>query len=126
MFARLALFSVAIFSILIAQVPGAYTGTWNSAANGGSGKLMMTFEGEALGSASFSIQGQEVKTKPISIKKDGGNVEFVFEYTLEGNVLRSRMQGTTSPLGIKGKYKSTTADETTPVDEGTWEVTLKP
>ncbi len=126
MLARLALFTIAILSFLTAQVPGAYTGTWSSAANGGGGKLMLTFDAEALSSASFSLQGQDVKTKPISIKKDGDSVEFVFEYTLDGNVLRSKMQGTASPLGVKGKYKSTTADGTTPVDEGTWEVTLKP
>jgi len=126
MLQRLLFSTAALFTCLLAQAPGGYSGSWTSNATGGAGKLTLSFTNEALSSATFSFQDQDVITKPISFKKDIDQVEFVFEYTLDGNVLRSRMQGTTSPAAIKGKYKSTTADGVTPVDEGTWEVTLKP
>jgi len=120
---RFALCSVFCFAVcLFAQAPGQYSGTWKSSATGSGGKLMLSFTETALGAASFSYQDQNVKSKPVSLKKDSDHVDLVFEYSLDGNPLRSRMQGTVSQTAIKGKYQSTTADGS-PVDEGTWEVT---
>lgn len=93
-------------------------------ANGGGGKLNISIGDDALTSASFSFEGQDVATKAISLKKISDGVEFVFEYSLADNVLRSTMRGTATPAGIKGTYKSATPDGN-PVDEGTWEVTQK-
>lgn len=126
MFRRLLFCAVGLVGCIVAQAPGSYAGSWMSRANGGAGKLSLAFTTDALDSATFSYEGQDVKTKPISLTKDGDRVEFVFEYTLDGNVLRSTMQGNVTAKAVAGKYKSATADGTTPVDEGTWEVTLKP
>ncbi len=126
MFKRLLFCTAGLIGCLTAQAPGTYAGSWTSRATASAGKLTLAFTAEALDSATFTYQGQDVKTKPISLIKDGDHVEFVFEYTLDGNVLRSTMQGNVTGKAVAGKYKSASADGTTPVDEGTWEVTLKP
>ncbi len=126
MLKRLLFCTILFLACLFAQAPGTYTGTWMSRANGGAGKISLAFSASELESATFTFQDQNVKTKPISLTKDGDHVEFVFEYTLDGNVLRSTMQATVTGKALAGKYKSATADGATPVDEGTWEVTLKP
>jgi len=116
--------SLLSFALLVfAGATGRYTGTWTSDASGSGGKLAITISGTDLTQASFTFQGQDVKTKPISLKIDGDQVEMSFEYDLDGAVLRSRMTGTLTGKTIKGKYKSANADGSSPVDEGTWEVT---
>jgi hypothetical protein len=116
----------ALFTLcLAAQAPGQYAGTWASASSGSGGKLAISLTESNLASASFTLQGQETKAKPISFRKTDTDIEFVFEYSLEGTTLISKMQGSVAAKTIKGKYKSTTPDGATPVDEGTWEVALQ-
>ena len=125
MLQRLVLF-VSLFTLCgTAQAPGQYAGTWASSSSGSAGKIALAFTGADLTSASFTMQGQDIKAKPISFRKMETECEFVFEYSIDGNVLRSKMLGTVTAKSIKGKYNSTTPDGTTPVDEGTWEATLQ-
>ena len=86
---------------------------------------MLSFSESGLAGASFTLQGQDVKAKPISFRKTDASVELVFEYTVDGTVLHTIMQGSATAKTIKGKYKSTTPDGATPVDEGTWEAALQ-
>ena len=122
MFTRLILSALTLILCLSAQAPGSYSGTWSSGSSGSSGKLTLVFGEKGLSASSFTIQGQEVKTKPISSKANGDLVEFTFEYDIDGNLLRSRMEGTIDGHSLKGKYQSSPAGGGSPVDEGTWEV----
>ncbi|MDQ6678019.1 MAG: hypothetical protein M3Z09_12045 [Acidobacteriota bacterium] len=123
MLKRLAVCFLPLALLVLAGTAGNYTGTWTSDASGSGGKLMLTFSGTDLTQASFSYQGQDVKTKPVSLKIIGNQVDVIFEYDLNGSVLRSRMTGTLTGKTIKGKYQSANPDGSSPVDEGAWEVT---
>ena len=121
MLKRVTISILALVTLVAAQAPGNYAGTW--AGSSGGGKLTLGFGDGGLTTASFTYQGQDVKSKPISSKADGNIVEFTFEYDLGGTSLRSSMMGTVDGKSIKGKYKSAPAIGGAPVDEGTWEVT---
>ena len=109
---------------------GRYTGTWTSAASGEGGKIEVTLTPAASGAwsaeSSFTYHGQDVKTKPVSVKVEGDQIDVVFEYDLDGALLHSRLQGAVAGKTIKGKYiSSVAADSSQQVDTGAWEATQK-
>jgi len=122
MLKRLCAFAAMLSVFAFAQALGNYTGTWTGASGSG-GKIKLTFNGEGLQTASFTLQDQEVKAKPGSFKANGQTVTFTFDYEVDGNPLQSRMQGTITGKTLKGKYESVPAGGGAAVDEGTWEVT---
>lgn len=77
-----------------------------------------------MAASSFTYQGQEVKTKPVSVKIEGDRVEVVFAYDFGDAKLHSTMTGTLTGDTMKGKYVSQDAGGQA-VDEGAWEVTRK-
>ena len=116
--------STLMLAILVwAQAAGDYKGSWASKLSGSTGKLAFTFQDSGLSAASFSIQGQEVKAALLSSKSDGKTTELTFDYDLDGNNLRTKMQGTVTAHALKGTYQTVPAAGGSPVDEGTWEVT---
>ncbi len=117
--------AAALLFSLAAQAPGMYQGTWASGSSGNSGKLSLAFTDSGLAAASFTLEGQEVVTKPISSKPSESGLDFTFEYDVGGTRLRSRMQGKPEGKTLKGKYQSSPAEGGSPVDEGTWEATLR-
>jgi hypothetical protein len=124
----LAVAVVAFTALLYADVAGKFAGTWTSGANSNSGDLRMSFTGSGSGDyaaqSSFTYQGQEIKTAPVSVKITGDQVEVVFSFDIEGAKLHSTMRGTLTGDKIKGKYVSQD-DGGQPVDEGVWEATRK-
>lgn len=124
----LALSFIACLALLSADVSGKFTGSWTSRSSGNSGALYMTFtpgaDGAWTAESSFTIQGQEVKTKPVSVKISGDQVNVVFAYDIAEAKLHSIMTATLTGDAMKGKYVSQDAAGTT-VDEGTWEATRK-
>ena len=114
---------------LCADVTGRYSGTWTSDATGGGGKIEMSFEpgasGEWNSTSSFTYQGQEVRTKTVSSKVTGDQIEVIFEYDIDGLTLRSKMLGSLSGSTIKGKYVSSSTSDNSQVDAGAWEATRK-
>ena len=125
---RLAAFLLAFSTLLYADVTGSFAGTWASGSSGSGGAIHMTFTPSAAGEwqaqSSFTYQGQEVKTSPVSVKITGDQVVVVFEYDIDGAKLHSTMRGTLTGDTVKGKYVSQDAGGQ-PMDEGTWEATRK-
>lgn len=124
----LALLLVTFAALAYADVTGKFAGTWTSAASGNGGDLRLAItpgaSGEWTAQSSFTYQGQEVKTEPLSVKVEGDRVEVVFGYDLADAKLHSTMRGVLSGDKITGKYVSQDADGQA-VDEGTWAVTRK-
>jgi hypothetical protein len=124
----LALSLVAFLGLLYADVTGKFAGTWTSGSSGSGGALQMTFapaaNGDWTASSSFTYQGQEVKTVPVSVKITADRVEVVFAYDFGDAKLHSTMTGTLASDTIKGKYVSQDAGGAA-VDEGSWQATRK-
>ncbi len=102
--------------------PGTYKGTWTGAAGGGDFHLTVTAGGK--GEIGFSIDGAEVPSKMVSFKIDGTNLTAVYEFDLQGNKLRSAIQGTLKGKVIEGTYKTTPPGSDEAADQGTWKTSL--
>lgn len=124
----MALSLVVFVSLLAAEAAGKFTGTWTSSSSGSNGALTIALapgsSGEWTATSSFTYQGQEVKTLPVSVKVTGDQVEVVFSYDLGDAKLHSDMKATLTGDTLKGKYVSMDASGQ-PVDEGTWQATRK-
>jgi hypothetical protein len=104
---------------------GTYKGTWAGAS--ANGDFHLTLRADARGSlgadVGFTINGEEVPCKIISIKVDGANLAMTYEFDLQGNKLQSATQGTLKGKALEGTYKTMAGD--TAVDEGTWKTTAQ-
>jgi hypothetical protein len=101
--------------------PGTYKGTWTGSQAGGD--FHLTVRNPTTAEVGFTIEGQEIPGKILSMKIDGASIAVVYEFDLQGNKLQSSMQGTLKGKALEGTYKTTAAD--TPVDEGTWKTTAQ-
>ena len=99
---------------------GTYKGTWAGGSANGDFHLTLRADGQGKLSADvgFTIAGEEIPCKMISLKIDGVTVAMTYEFDLQGNKLQSATQGTLKGKTLEGTYK-TLAGETA-VDEGTW------
>lgn len=106
---------------------GTYRGTWTGAAADGEFHLTLKPDGSGKLAADvgFTIAGQEVPCKVISLKIDGGKIEMTYEFDLQGNKLQSSIQGTLTGKTLAGTYKTTAPGVDTAVDEGTWKTTVQ-
>jgi hypothetical protein len=119
----LALIALAATSTLSAQstIPaGSYKGTWTGGQSAGDFHLTLR-EGKA--EVGFTLEGQEIPGKVITLKIDGASLTLVYEFDLQGNKLQSLTQGALKGKTLEGTYKTTAGD--TPVDEGTWKITAQ-
>ena len=107
-----------------ADPAGRFTGDWKSSGGGNSGTFRMNLDragGAWKLEVTFTLAGeQEVKTTMREVKIDGDKLEAAYDFDLAGNMLRSRITGQLSGDKFEGKYRTTTVDGSTPVDEGTW------
>lgn len=105
------------------DLAGTYNGEW-SGASGASGKvhleLQKTSEGEWKCVVSFTMDGEEYKTKMKSVKVDGAKLEARYEWELQGTVVQSTITGELSGKTLEGKYRTVTVSDGSPVDEGVW------
>lgn len=103
--------------------PGTYKGGWNGAA---AGDFHLTIlPGGKSAEIGFTIEGQEVPCKVKSLKIDGGTIEMVYEFDLQGNALQSAIKGTLKGKTLEGTYKTTAPGSDSAVDEGTWKTTAQ-
>lgn len=114
-----------VAALLLAQDPikaGTYKGTWTGTTGGGDFHLTLQSDGKGgLGAqVGFTIDSQEVPCKVLSLKTDGGKLEMVYEFDLQGNKLQSAIQGTSKGKSLEGTYKTTAGDQA--VDAGSWKV----
>ncbi len=104
------------------DLAGTYNGEWSGASASGTLhiELEKNPEGEWKCVVSFTLGGEEVKTKMKSVKVDGSKMEARYEFDLGGTLLQSTLTGELTGKTLEGKYRTVTVSDGSPVDEGTW------
>ena len=116
--------AILIFAAALAvaqSISGSYKGVWAGAASGGD--FHLTLHGPVSAEVGFTIEGQEVPCKVISLKIDGASLEMVYEFELQGMKLQSATKGTLKGKTLEGTYTTSAGDS--PVDQGTWKTTAQ-
>lgn len=103
-----------------ADLAGDYKGTWSGAASGDFHIVLSHPGDEWKAAVSFTMGGDEVHTKIISVKVDGNKLNLVYQYDLQGNQLQSAITGELKDKKLEGTYKATSVADGSAVDEGTW------
>ena len=104
---------------------GEYVGTWKAQNDaGGTLRIVLKPEGAAAWSAeaSFTFDGAEIATKMKSVKVEGGKIEIVFGWDVQGTSAQSTLQGELKGDVLGGKYDSTSAEGAA---AGTWTATRR-
>jgi hypothetical protein len=104
---------------------GEYVGTWKAQNDaGGALRIVLKSEGAAAWSAeaAFTFDGNEIPTKMKSVKVEGGKIEIVFGWDVQGTSAQSTLQGEWKGNVLGGKYDSTSAEGAA---AGTWTVTRR-
>jgi hypothetical protein len=115
--------------LLAAGLAGTYKGTYSGSA-GASGDFIVSLSqsgnGEWKSEVTFTLGGQDVKTKVTSLKVDGAKVKIVYEFDLQGTVLESTVDGELNEGTLAGGYHTRAVADGSAVDEGNWKATLAP
>jgi hypothetical protein len=123
----LPLWLAAWFILWAAELAGTYKGTY-SGSSGASGDFVVSLSqvgnGEWKSEVTFTLGGQDVKTKITSLTVDGSKVKIVYEFDLEGTVLESTVTGERSGSTLAGDYHTKVVADGSAVDEGTWKASL--
>jgi hypothetical protein len=118
---------VASFILFAAGLAGTYKGTYSGSA-GASGDFVVSLtqadSGEWKSEVTFTLGGQDVKTKITSLKVDDSKVTIVYEFDLQGTVLESTIAGELSGDALAGGYHTKVVADGSDVDEGTWKATV--
>lgn len=111
------------FCILAAGLAGTYRGTY-SGSSGASGDFVVSLtqaeSGDWKSEVTFTLGGQDVKTKITSLKVDGAKVTIVYEFDLQGTALQSTVTGELTAGSLAGAYQTKVVADGSAVDEGTW------
>ena len=119
------LFFLSVMLLAAADLAGDYKGTWSGAASGDF-HIVLTHAGDDWkAEVSFSMGGDEVHTKIVSVKVDGNKLNLVYQYDLQGTQLQSAIVGELKDKKFEGTYKATTVADGSDVDEGTWSATAQ-
>jgi len=114
------------FCILAAGLSGTYKGSYSGSA-GASGDFVISLtqagDGEWKSDVTFTLGGQDVKTKITSLKVDGSKVTIVYQFDLQGTALESTITGELSGATLAGEYHTKVVADGSAVDEGTWKTT---
>ncbi len=102
---------------------GQYAGTWSSDGGVNSGKVNITLTDAGGGELTFTYQDQLVKPKKVTAKVADSQVDFICELDLEGFRLTTAFHGTIDGKTMSGKYQSTSIEDGSALDSGTWKVT---
>lgn len=108
-----------------ADLAGDYKGTWSGAASGDFHIVLNHAGDDWKAEVSFSMGGEEVHTKIVSVKVDGNKLKLVYQYDLQGTQLQSAITGELKDKKFEGSYKATTVADGSDVDEGTWSATAQ-
>ena len=116
-------FIIVLAALLLGAPPGQYAGTWTSDGGANSGKVNVILSSSDEGDLSFTYQDLLIKPKKVTAKINGDQVEFVCDVDLDGLRIKSTFSGTIVGKTMSGKYQSTSADDGSILDSGTWKVT---
>jgi hypothetical protein len=103
---------------LLAAAGEKFSGKWSSSQNDADGTIdiQLTEPPEVT----FTLRGQQVKTKVLTFKIEGAGVELRYSFDLDGNKLVSRLTGEITGSRFAGKYQTTADDGEGVVDNGTF------
>jgi len=104
---------------------GRYAGTWVSDSGSNSGKLSITIGEAGKGDLTFFYQDQAISPKRVTTKISGSEVEFLCELELDGFKLKTTFSGMLDGKNMSGKYQSTSAEDGSALDAGTWKAALQ-
>ena len=115
--------AIFVFTAMLAfaDIAGSFKGTWTGASAGGD--FHLNVKNPSSAEIGFTLEGQEVPGKIVSLKVDGNSIEVVYEFDLQGVKMQSDAKGTLNGKSLEGTY-TTTADGS-PVDQGSWKTTLQ-
>ena len=124
---RWTLLFLAATLILFGQgLAGTYKGSY-SGSSGASGDFVVSLtqaeNGEWKSEVTFTLGGQDVKTKITSLKVDGSKLRIVYEFDLQGTVLESTITGELNAGTLAGDYHTKVVADGSAVDEGSWKAT---
>lgn len=115
------LLSVVLLPAALLAQAGNYKGEWQGqVANGDFRISLETAEGQWKASVTFSIAGNEVKTRVTSLQVSPEKIAAEYEFELGGNKLASRIEGKLVEGKIEGVYRTKVVENGTQVDEGSW------
>ena len=121
------LFLVAAAFAADADLASGYAGEWKSGSSGNGGTLHFALQKDGVdwkGTAGFALDGTEVPCTMRTIKIAGNKVELVYEFEVQGTVLRSTQKGEWKDNEFRGTYETATADGQG-IDAGTWSAKKK-
>jgi hypothetical protein len=103
---------------------GPYAGQWKSDSSGDGGTLQMALTA-APGDAwkcdiSFTLTGEEVKTKIQSFKFENSQLDVAYDFEVQGVIARSKLTGKWDGKSFTGRYQTTVVDSGDGLDAGTW------
>ena len=103
---------------------GSYAGEWKSDSSGNGGAIRMTLTpapGDSLKcDISFTLSGDEVKTKIQSFKLENPQFDVAYDFEVQGVTARSKLTGKWDGKSFTGRYQTTVVDSGDSVDAGTW------
>lgn len=104
-----------------ATIAGQYSGRYQG---GSSGTFSLKLERGTSGGwkceVTFTLSGEAVKTTMRQCQADPSKIEAAYDFDAQGFTLRSHITGQWKAKGLEGSYKTTTADGSAEVDQGTW------
>ena len=100
-----------------------FTGQWSSSQNEAAGTIDIQLSEPAQ--VTFTLQGQEVKTKILSAKREDSKFELRYEFDFNGTRLISTINGAVAGDKAEGTYRTTTAEGDSAVDGGTFTASVK-
>ncbi len=107
------------------SLAGEYAGKWKG-ENEMSGNLRLKLaqdkEGKWSADAAFSYEGTEVPTTTKSVKVEGGALELVMAWEVQGVSSSTKLTGELKDGSLQGKYESGTSESAA---TGTWSAKRK-
>ncbi len=103
---------------------GPYAGEWKSDSTGSGGVVHMTLTAAPDGSwkcdISFTLAGEEVKSKVRSVKLENSQLDVAYDFEVQGVVARSKLTGKWDGKAFSGRYQTTVVDTGDGGDAGAW------
>ncbi|HXB72082.1 MAG TPA: hypothetical protein VNY05_27850 [Candidatus Acidoferrales bacterium] len=103
---------------------GPYTGEWKSDSSGNSGAVHMTLstapDGAWKGEFSFTVDGEELKSKVQSFKLENSQLDAACDVQVQGMTGHVKLTGKWDGKAFAGRYQTTIGDTSDPVDAGAW------
>jgi hypothetical protein len=115
------LIPILAFVCLLLAAGDTFKGNWSSGQNDAAGTINIQIGEPAA--VQFTLQDREVKTKVLSLKREGAGVEIRYEFELDGTRLISTLTGEILGSRFAGRYQTTAAGGEGIVDSGKFNAT---